>query len=150
MRLPFDVKGNAKVTVYSCTSGFFFSSRYHHSNREANNYVTQKTISPPCLGHFLVLPVLPPPLLPPTLPRCTSAPLPHKCLLDRVENSLFISCDFWRERAKAQITFPAVQGYLKVLVLPVSPGHLRKEGGGSNSKMVGRERGKDRYERCRW
>lgn len=35
-----------------------------------------------------------PTLLPPTLPLGTSAPLPHKCLLDRVENSVFISCDF--------------------------------------------------------
>lgn len=26
--------------------------------KEANNYITQKTISPPRLGHFLVLPLL--------------------------------------------------------------------------------------------
>lgn len=34
--------------------------------KEANNYVTQKTISPPRLGHFLVLPLSPlsPVLLP--------------------------------------------------------------------------------------
>lgn len=36
---------------------------------------------------------------------------------------------------KALITIPAVQGYLKVLVLSVSAGHGRTEGGGS-----GRER----------
>lgn len=74
-----------------------------------------------------------PTLLPPTLPLGTSAPLPHKCLFDRVENSMFISCDFCereseREKKPTQITFPAVQGYLKVLVLSVSPGHLRMVG----------------------
>lgn len=48
--------------------------------KEANNYVTQKTISPPRLGHFLVLPVLP---LGPAPPR-SPAPAPHGCLLDGV------------------------------------------------------------------
>lgn len=45
----------------------------------------------------------------------------------------------WEEKKPTQITFPAVQGYLKVLVLSVSPGHLRTVGelGGSNRKMVG-------------
>lgn len=90
-----------------------------------------------------------PPLLPPTLPLCSSAPLPHKCLLDRVENSLFISCDFCEgEKKNTQITFPAVQGYLKVLVLSVSPGHLRTEGGGEQQKDGGNR--EDRYERCSW
>lgn len=55
--------------------------------KEANNYVTQKTISPPRLGHFLVLPLLP---LSPSL--CSSAPSPHKCLLDRVENCPSANC----------------------------------------------------------
>lgn len=49
-----------------------------------------------------------------------------------------------RESEPGQITFPAVQGYLKVLVLPVSPGHMRTEGGGGGQNDGGageRERG---------
>lgn len=61
---------NVKVTVYSpcvmCARTFFspldiiiLTAR----RKEANNYVTQKTISPLRLGHFLVLPSCPPPSL---------------------------------------------------------------------------------------
>lgn len=55
-----------------------------------------------------------------------------------------------RERERethTQITFPAVQGYLKVLVLSVSPGHLTTEGGGEQQKDGGnkeRERERER------
>lgn len=52
--------------------------------KEANNYVTQKTISPPRLGHFLVLP--------PSLLSFSAAPSPHKCLLDGVENCPSANC----------------------------------------------------------
>lgn len=61
---------NVKVTVYSlcvmCARTFFFFFPLDiiiltARRKEANNYVTQKTISPLRLGHFLVLPSRPPP-----------------------------------------------------------------------------------------
>lgn len=88
-----------------------------------------------------------PTLLPPTLPLGTSAPLPHKCLLDRVENSVFISCDFCEresERKKKTHTdhFPCCSR-LPEGSCPLSLSWAFKDGGGgggcggSNRKMVG-------------
>lgn len=91
---------------------------------EANNYVTQEIISPPHLGHFLVLSFL-------SLLLCSSTPLPHKCLFDcpSANSSLVYFLWFLGEAQNALITILAVQGYPKVLVLSVSPEQKRTEGG---------------------
>lgn len=82
-----------------------------------------------------------PPLLPPTLPLCSSAPLPHKCLLDRVENSLFISCDFCEGEKKTHrslsLLFKATWRFLSSQSLL---GIWGQREGESNRKMVGIER----------
>lgn len=90
---------NVKVIVYSvymlCAQTGLFSPPdiiiLTAQREEANNYVTQKAISPPRLGHFLVLPV----------PPFVLVPLCHiNAFLTRWKTAppqtvgLFISCDF--------------------------------------------------------
>lgn len=134
---------NVKVTVYSvymcAQTGPLFPLDIiilTAQRKEANNYVTQKTISPPRLGHFLVLPLLPP--LPPSVPlprRHINVSLTGWKTAPPQTVLLFISCYSCEKQNNALISIPAVQGYSKVLVLSISPGQ-RREG----------RRGKDRRE----
>lgn len=148
-----------KVTVYPVhmcaqTGLLFFLSLdiiiLTARRKEANNYVTQKTISPPRLGHFLVLPLLP---LSPLLSFC---PLRHvKVSLMGWKTAppqtvlLFISCDSCERQKNALITIPAVQGYSKVLVPSASPGRRRMEGGGKTGERDGKRWGRKERERER-
>lgn len=115
--------------------------------KEANNYVTQKTISPPRLGHFPVLAVLAPP---PPHPLCVLLPLRSinvpltgwKSTPPELSACLFSVIPESSENAL--ITIPAVQGYLKVLVLSVSPGHGRTEGGERQEREIEKDGWKER------
>lgn len=75
--------------VCTCQTFFLFFSQdiiiLTAQCKEANNYVTQKAISSPRLGHLLVLPLLPPPRPPCVLFFCPFATY-SECFLDRVEN----------------------------------------------------------------
>lgn len=133
---------NLKVTVYPvyiCAETRLFSPLHIiilTARRKANNYVTRKTISPPCLAHLSVS-------CTPSLAFNTSSPYfgPFKCLPDGGENSIFISCDFPQQEKSR-----TVQGYPKVLVLLISLGYRRARRG-RGRKMVGRKRGKERHGR---
>lgn len=112
--------------VCTCQTFFLFLSQdiiiLTARCKEANNYVTQKAISSPRLGHLLVLPLLPP--TPPPV-SCSSAPLPHTVNVSLTGWKTAPSTDcpliyfplFLWEAKNALITIPAVQGYLKVLCL---------------------------------
>jgi len=101
--------------------------------KEANNYVTQKTISPPRLGRSLVLPLLPfPPFFYVLLPllHINVSWNSGKLSVHKLPSYLFLMIPVRSKNKKeALITIPAVQGYLKVLVRSVSQ-RRREEGGG--------------------